>query len=123
MTDIKSVGPHAAPKTLKDMGDGTFAEVVSSPLASSVVGQAKIATTATAVQLASATLVNGLVIKAHPSNTAPILIGGSSVTNVYNGTGNGYPIWPGEAMSFAVPNASALYINGTAGDIAFFGGN
>jgi hypothetical protein len=82
-----------------------------------VVGQAAVTTSATA--LPAAALVNGIVVKAAASNTATIWIGGSGVTT----SANGYPLAPGEAMSFAVANASALYLISTAAGVAYFGGN
>ena len=97
--------------------------IVSSPLAAPVTGQAKIATTGTAVALASNVLVNGVVVKAKSTNAATIFVGGATVTSVYDGTGPGYPLAPGEAMSFAVSNSNSLYINGTANDVVSFGGN
>lgn len=75
------------------------------------------------LQLPANALVNGIVIKAAATNTAPILIGGATVTTATDGTGAGYPIAPGEAMSFAVANASALYLISSAAGVAYFGGN
>lgn len=89
-----------------------------------VVGQAKVAVAGTAVQLPSNALVNGLVIKASASNAAPIWVGASGVTNTDDGTGNGYKLTPGEAISFAVTNSNAIYINSTsAGAFVYFSGN
>jgi hypothetical protein len=82
-----------------------------------VAGQAAVTTSATA--LPAAALVNGIVVKAAASNTATVWIGGSNVTTSVNG----YPLAPGEAMSFAVANASALYLISTAAAIIYFGGN
>jgi hypothetical protein len=96
----------------------------TTPLAAPVAGQIKIAVTNTAVQLPSNTLVNGIVIKAKSTNAvAGAFIGGADVTTTDDGTGNGYKIVPGEAMSFAVPNSNAIYVNGTIGDIFYYGGN
>lgn len=93
-----------------------------------VTGQVKIAVTGTAVQLPAAVLLNGVVVKAKSSNAAQTAtvsgtVGSAGVTNVADGTGTGYLLAPGEASSFAVPNANALYVNGTAGDIFTFEGN
>lgn len=96
----------------------------TTPLAAPVVGQIKIAVTNTAVQLPSNVLVNGIVIKAKSTNNAAgAFIGGAGVTTTDDGTGTGYKIVPGEAMSFAVPNSNTIYINGTANDVFYFGGN
>lgn len=97
----------------------------NSPIpASVVVGQTKIAVTGTAVQLGSNTLVNGIVIKGKSTNNATCgTVGGASVTNTVDGTGNGYIVCPGEASSFATNNSNVVYVNGTAGDIFTFEGN
>lgn len=115
----------------KDMGDGTYAEqlyigggAVAGPLPATIAaGQARIAVTATAVCLASAALVNGIVVKALAANAGAITIGGSGVNATADGTGNGYVLAPGEAMSFAIPNANLACINGAAGDGVSFAGN
>lgn len=97
---------------------------VITPLpAAPVVGQAALAATGVAQALPSLTLKNGVVIKALETNVSHICVGNAGVTTAINGTGNGYPLSPGEAISFAVPNSSALSIVGTAGDVFYFAGN
>ncbi len=87
-------------------------------------GQVKIVTTGVAVQLPDHVLTNGIVIKSLATNSASMqTIGPSGVTNAVDGTGNGYIMAPGEASSFAVPNANLLYVNGTAGDVFTYEGN
>ncbi len=86
-------------------------------------GQAKIAITATAVQLPSNVLLNGVIITALSTNAASIEIGTSGVTNTTDGTGNGYILAAGTSISFAVTNTNVLYINGTSGDIISFAGS
>ena len=89
-----------------------------------ITGQAKIAVTGTAVQLGANALVNGIVITAGINNAAAgSTAGPAGVTNVVDGTGNGQIMLPGASVSFAVQNSSAVYVNGTAGDIFSFGGN
>lgn len=61
--------------------------------------------TASAVQLASQALANGLVLKAGSANTGTVYVGGSDLT-----AANGYPLAPGEAISFGVTNANAVYV-------------
>lgn len=88
--------------------------------------QAVIAVTGTAVQLsvASVPLVNGLIVKSKSSNNAAgQTVGPAGVTNVTNGTGNGYILDAGEAASFGVTNVNAVYVNGTAGDVFSWEGN
>lgn len=97
---------------------------VNSALSSSpLINQKKIAVTGTAVQLQSNTLVNGVIITAYSGNTNPITIGGSGVTNTFDGTGNGYILEAGSSVSFGVTNTNVLYINGTSGDYISFAGS
>lgn len=84
-----------------------------------VAGQLAVAANAAAAALPAAALINGIVVKASASNTATVFVGGSSLAT---GVG-GYPLAPGEAMSFAVANASALYFISTAASVIYFGGN
>jgi hypothetical protein len=89
-----------------------------------VTGQAKIAVTNTAVQLPANALFNGLTIKSKVGNNAAgILIGPSGVTTVYDGTGGGYFLAPGESVSLSIPNSNLVFFNGTAGDVVSFEGN
>lgn len=87
-----------------------------------VTGQYKV--TASAAAIASSTaLVNGVVIKAKATNTGSVWIGSSGVTNTDDGTGAGYKLLPGEAISFAVSDVHALFAIGTANDVIYFAGN
>ena len=88
-----------------------------------VEGQTKIATTGTAVQLASNVLKNGVIITAKSSNAAPLSLGGSGVNNTVDGTGNGQILEAGKSIFVIIPNTDALYLNGTAGDICSFIGS
>lgn len=107
-----------------DSTNGAYVNLKANPLVTSpLVGQAKIAVTGTAVQLASHSLTNGVIITAKSTNAAPITIGISTVTNTVDGTGSGYILEAGAAVSFAVSNTNDLYINGTAGDIVSFAGS
>jgi hypothetical protein len=101
---------------------GTLA--VKTPISAPVAGQVAIATIATAEVLGSGVLTNGVVIKAGLANTGTILVGAAGVTDTNNGTGNGYPLSAGEAISIAAANLSQVYINGTtAGDFVSYVGN
>lgn len=115
-----------------DSGSGTPVLVTpATPLPTSgastlgipLAGQTTIATTNTAVVLGTGALKNGVIIKANISNIASILVGGSTVTTANNGMGNGYPLAPGEGISFAVANLNQIYITGTAGDFVAYAGN
>ncbi|WP_420104162.1 hypothetical protein [Bosea sp. (in: a-proteobacteria)] len=98
---------------------------VQTPTPSTVIaGQGRIATASTAVCLPSAALQNGIVVKALAGNVGSLTVGPSGVTTATDGTGNGYVLAPGEAMSFAVSNASLVCFNGTGvGDGVSYAGN
>ncbi len=111
-----------------DQSSPGVTNLVQTPIPASVItGQVIILVTNTAVQLPSHALVNGIVVKAKSTNAAQSttsgMVGPVGVTNVFDGTGNGYPLAPGEAMSVAIPNTNLVYVNGTAGDVFSFGGN
>jgi hypothetical protein len=97
---------------------------VSTPTpANPITGQIKISTNNVAVELPSATLSNGVIIKASTTNQSVIFVGSASVNCIDDGTGNGYPLTAGESISFAVLNMNAIYINGIAGDFISYAGN
>lgn len=87
------------------------------------IGQLKIATSSTAVQLPNKALKNGIVLKASSSNISNLFVGASGVTTTDDGTGSGYKLEPGEAISFAILNSNTIYVNGTAGSILYYSGN
>jgi len=86
-------------------------------------GQKKVSVSGTAVALGSGALHNGVVITAKTTNAGNIFVGLSGVLTTDDGTGNGYRLLPGQSISFAVADLSAIYINGTAGDSIYFAGN
>lgn len=76
-------------------------------------------TTLTAVALPWQALINGIVLTAKPSNTGTVYIGPVGVTSA-----TGYPLVPGQSISYAVTNLSAIYIIGTnTTDVIAFTGN
>lgn len=95
------------------------------PLPSAIIAfQTAIATTGTAVQLAShANLQNGVSVCAATTNAATIEIGPSGVTNTTGGSGNGDVVPPGACRAYAVTNTNEIYINGTSGDYVSVSGN
>jgi|SRR6185312_2200257 len=111
----------------KGGGSNVNATVVANALGTERTGQVVIAVTGTRVQLPSLAAVNGVLVSAGPSNsnftsTAGSIggtIGGSTVTDATDGTGNGYALQPGQSVGFAVANSNVLYANGVAGD-AFY---
>ncbi|MGU3417787.1 hypothetical protein [Methylobacterium sp. D54C] len=126
---VAALDPAGHKQAILVNGDGAL--LVATPVPAGIVtGQVRIVTTGTPVQLPSAALRNGLVVKAHmanaPQNPAAgysAAVGPAGVTTQYDGAGNGYPLAPGEAGSFACANAQAVWVNGTAGDIFAYEGN
>ncbi|MBL7405290.1 hypothetical protein INQ30_23325, partial [Escherichia coli] len=116
-------------RALQVSSDGAL--MVATPVpAAPVTGQVVIVTTGTPVQLPTFPLRNGVVIKASVANAQPdastktsATVGPQNVTMQYDGHGNGYPLSPGEAASFACADASNVWVNGTAGDVFSFEGN
>jgi hypothetical protein len=85
-----------------------------------LTGQVKIAVTGVAVQLPDKITTNGIEIT--NCGTTAILWGGADVTNVADGTGNGYVLAAGATASTATDNANRIWVNGTAGGwISFLG--
>ncbi len=75
--------------------------------------------TASAVALTSTALYNGLTIKAKTTNTGKVFVGSSGVTATDDGTGNGFALLPGEAISLPVSTSDGVYIIGTLNDIVY----
>lgn len=84
-------------------------------------GQKAVAVTGTAIKLSDVNgLTNGAIVKADSANAAPIVIGGSSITNTVDGTGNGFVLVAGESISVPVADLSNIFINGTSGDHVYW---
>lgn len=97
---------------------------VATPLPAAVVcGQSVIETSGVAQAIGTLALQNGVVVKAADTNVGPIMVGGAGVRAANDGTGNGYPLAPGEPISFAVSSLGAIWICGTAGQFVTFAGN
>lgn len=90
-----------------------------------VTGQAKIAASGTAVNLAANALTRSISISSLPSNSAlKQTVGGVGVTNTTDGTGNGAILSPGGSMSIDLTgNSNQIWVNGQTGDIFTFTGN
>jgi hypothetical protein len=82
-----------------------------------IVAGVQIATTG-AVALPAIDLFNGVVLKAAIGNSGVIYVGPAGVTMA-----TGYPLNPGDAISYAVANLSAIYMIGvnTTDTIAYTG--
>ena len=87
-----------------------------------IAGQVKIAVTGIAVSIPLDGLIQGVMLTALSTNAASMTVGGSSVTNTVNGTGNGDIFQPGTVKSIPTQGLNSLYINGSAGDIISYVG-
>lgn len=108
--------------------DGTMQPMSGSNLGNALAtgpatGQVIIAVTGTAVQLGDNALVNGVIVAAHVDNAEAMMVGGSGVTNVETGSGNGFILEPGAMVSFAIDNSNDLFVNGNINDILSFAGS
>lgn len=88
-----------------------------------IFGQVKIVSSGTAIQLGAGGLSNGIILQAKSTNTANLLLGGSSVTRGEDGSGNGFILEPGNSITFAAENANDIYVNGASGDILSYAGS
>lgn len=120
-SSITITGPVTVSNEVEIKNDTGNPVPVSTPLAAPVVGQYKVTATATAI--GSGALVNGVVVKAKSTNAGTVWVGGSGVTTTDDGTGNGFALAAGDAVSFSVSNLSAIYAKGTANDVLYFAGN
>jgi hypothetical protein len=120
--DTGGSGSLGALGTISDSLKGTI-KVAPQPASAFSVGQANIATTGTAVQLPNHSLTNGIVITADLTNSSPIYVGSSGVTNSGGGSGNGYQLAAGQSVALAISNSDILWVNGVAGSAFYFIGN
>jgi hypothetical protein len=111
--------PAGGVQSVQGASGGTPLNTQGAPSGPPYSGQ--IALTATAAPISGGTwnpsspttLVNGLVIKAPASNTGTVYIGSSGVTSA-----NGYPLSPGEAVSYGPTSAANIYaLDSTTTDI------
>ena len=102
-------------------GTNSIGTVVLPLPSAPIVGQ--VVMTGSAVQLASNVLQNGVTILAYQQNPGKVFVGGSGVTTTDTGSGNGYGLTAGQAVSFAVSNTNALYVIGPSGTFIYFAGN
>lgn len=100
-------------------GSNTIGGVTLTRTSTFVTGQAKIAVTGTRIALPSAA-VSTVIVTALCTNGAPIVVGGSAVTNTIDGTGNGYVVEACSSAPINVSQLSAININGTAPDGASY---
>ena len=75
--------------------------------------------TASAVALATQALKNGVAIRAKSTNVGKVFVGGSGVTATDDGTGNGFALQPGDAISIPASTTANTYIIGTANDVVY----
>ena len=118
-----SVNSVVRPITVNSSGSiDVDVTVNANVLGTALTGQVLITVTGSSVQGPNIPAVNGVVVIAHPLNSAlTSTIGGvvgtsSSLTNSVAGTGSGAFFQPGASLGFAVQNANQLWFNGIAGD-------
>ena len=98
--------------------------VIQPTISSFFTFQAKIAATNVAQQLPYDILVNGVILRAKSTNAGKIFMGiSSSVNTTDDGTGNGYAIAPGEAMSVSISNSNLIWVAGIIGDVLYGSAN
>lgn len=101
--------------------DGTQADFsASSPGGGSAAPYAdQQVVTASAVALSTQALQNGVTIKAKTTNAGKVFVGASGVTATDDGTGNGFALNPGDAVSLPVSTTAGIYVIGTLNDIVY----
>jgi hypothetical protein len=75
--------------------------------------------TASAAHLTTTALSNGLTIKAKSTNVGRVFVGSAGVTATDDGSGNGFALLPGEAISLPVNTSAGVFIIGTLNDIVY----
>lgn len=75
--------------------------------------------TAAAAALTTRALSNGVTIKAKTTNVGKVFVGASGVTATDDGTGNGFALLPGEAISLPVSTTAGIFVIGTLNDIVY----
>ncbi len=75
--------------------------------------------TASAVALTTRVLSNGVTIKAKSTNVGKVFVGAAGVTATDDGSGNGFALSPGEAVSIPVSTTAGVFIIGTLNDIVY----
>jgi len=107
------------PVSLPSLPSGTnIIGTVLGPLPSVPITGQQVLTT-TAVALPANALQNGLIVTALPANTGTVYVGAAGVS-----AASGYPLSPGQSMSFAVANASGVSVVGSnATDKIAYSGN
>jgi hypothetical protein len=106
-------------------GDPVYTSSVSGAASlPSSFGAGQLKLNGSAQNMATLALVNGVIIKAKSSNAGKVFVGTSNaVTTTDDGTGNGYALAAGEAISIAVNNLNLVYVIGTNNDVVYYTGN
>jgi hypothetical protein len=99
---------------------GLLVNTGATALAAANFGQGVIAATGVAQQLPANTGCHLCTIGALATNANPVVAGSSTVTNVFDGTGNGFPINQAFEEDFGCTNTNQLWLNGTIGDVYFY---
>lgn len=101
---------------IMDGVDNAGYQPVSTPLAA-VYAIQQLAT-ASAVALPSKRLLNGIIVKAAATNVERIVVGASNLIAAVNGSGTGYALNPGEAISFSTDQAANVFIMLATGNVS-----
>lgn len=101
--------------------DGTVASFTGGGAAAPYADQQVV--TASAVALTTQALLNGVTIRAKTTNVGGVFVGAAGVTATDDGTGNGFKLMPGEAISYSISTTAGIFIIGTLNDIVYVTGN
>jgi len=97
--------------------DGTVASFGGSGVTAPYADQQVV--TASAAALATQALANGVLIKAKSTNVGKVFVGAAGVTATDDGTGNGFALQAGEAVSIPASTTAGTYIIGTLNDVVY----
>lgn len=128
---IAEEGEGADGATIIAGANGTSAATASNPLPVNAPGSGGVSTvyadqqvvTATATALTTQALINGVIIKAKSTNTGKVFIGAAGVNATDDGTGTGFALNPGDAVSIPISTTAGLFVIGTLNDIIYVMGN
>ena len=98
--------------------DGTVASFGGSSGASAPYADQQVVT-ASAVALATQALTNGVTIRAKSTNVGTVFVGAAGVTATDTGSGNGFALLPGDAISLPVSTTAGIFVIGTLNDIIY----
>ena len=98
--------------------DGTVASFAAGGGAAAPYADQQVVT-ASAAALATRALLNGVVIKAKTTNVGKVFVGATGVTATDDGSGNGFALNPGDAVSIPASTTAGIFIIGTLNDVVY----